>query len=143
MFHLAHFISHLFTFKILAKITPITHLARLKIPAELASTANVPEDMSLVKLIQSLLLPNPQRSLSSRSYTHIPPLHLFLFLVLFIALIVYLSLHFSLLVTTLWITIILAVTYLWICKYYEPIYLQNQKEIETKMRFLDQIVGTL
>lgn len=141
MFHLGHFIAHLFTFKILAKISPITHLARLKIPAELASTANVPEDMSFAMLLESLILPRPQRS--SGSYPHIPPLHLFLFLTFFIAILLYLALHFSLLVTTLWITIILAVTYLWICKYYEPIYLQNQKEIEAKIRFLDQIVDTL
>ena len=181
MFHLGHFLAHLFTFKILTKISPITHLARLKIPAELASTANVPEDISMFKLLESMILPSSSRTqqkshiqpswLPEREQkvagsrqpswdlveiqkvagsrqkgikpSHLPSTHILVFLVLFISILLYLALHFSLLVTTLWITIIIAFTYLCICKYYEPIYIQQNKEIDEKIHFLDQMVETL
>ncbi len=144
MFHLGHFLAHLFTFKVLAKISPITHLARLKIPAELASTMNVPEDTSMLKLLQSNITLFPKSTYSSSSHIpHFPPLHLFIFLVFFIAIVLYLSLHFSILITTLWIFVILSLLYLWMCKYYEPIYQENQSKIDQRTRYLDQMMETM
>ena len=73
----------------------------------------------------------------------IPEYRLLAAFILFIALLLYFSLYFTALTTILWVVIIMALAYLMIQKYYEGIYQENQKRIETKMRFLDQMVETL
>ena len=73
----------------------------------------------------------------------IPEYRLLAAFVLFIALLLYFSLYFTTLTTIIWIVIIVALAYLIVQKYYEEIYLENQKRIDLKMRFLDQMIETL
>jgi positive regulator of sigma E activity len=73
----------------------------------------------------------------------IPEYRLLAAFVLFIALLLYFSLYFTALTTIVWIVIIVALAYLIVQKYYEGIYLENQKRIDLKIRFLDQMIETL
>ncbi len=70
----------------------------------------------------------------------IPEYRLLVAFVLFIALLLYFSLYFTTLTTIVWMMIIVALAYLIVQKYYEEIYLENQKKIDLKMRFLDQMI---